>query len=976
MPPRMSLDAVACLSGVTTAQLGGLNGPFDGAVVVTTGASSTGDGLGKAWVWVEGDTTAANGTTILGSGAYGRWRDATALAGGGSSAGTSVTLNPAAGQITDAGTVTASNIALAITGARVYTGLLAATGGQLVKVITNTSAFDATFNHQDGTATAANRVITSSAAAFVLKAGKSATFAYDTTAQRWRIAGQDGGVAEATTGFTLSQLASTPGTADGQVVTPIGKSLARDVGNLWPMQWAAGSTATADGGRVVAATGGRWIARASRKHIYAEEYIGALDGTNKDAALATLWSAAAGFPGCDIVFPPGDIVVATSHMPPPTVGLRAARNPVIASLATGEFGTPTRWWWDGASTTAPILDLNLGQCLEGMQFYARNGRTCYAAWVMRRSAGGLSPSGVQAEKCGVWGLGSPSPVGYAPAVGAFTYGHVIGEGYNSNAEEHISRDCIFANFEVAGGWLADGQPYHTIYENCFFGASHRGALWNPSLQNAVWGQGVRVSRGSASLTLKQPRFSRLETAVHCTSGGDISFVRIDDPDVEYLKKIFWSSNSGFYNGTTKLKISGGRYSTRLGDPSPNYSATDYYFIDALCGAVVDVDGSLSSVDGAPLRIRCSEANKVYTKGLVNDPSPVVRQRVIGATRSGGTYYNHEYLGPADANGSVKYAVFTDGCENPDSYMDISGTQTVAYFGFDKEEVAAPRVTISEVTLSGSPASGTWSYSATVSGVIATRSAAPGSGASVRVYLDLALPSTDPRPGSAVESNYAPDTLMATSTTGAPATSDVDHGEIIVVTRLNISAGTPGTIMAVGNGTSGRMWLRTSGSGIAYSNDMINAHVLSEPSAPTIAPLRTDVFGFYYTASTNTYRLFRGAELIATNVSAAPTTPAGSRLSIGRAQGGGGTGPNGLPATNVVLHSLLTFTGSPTDGQMTTAMMASVADGVTHLPAGCTAIGQWHFDGDGAADDQIGSNDITLVSGTAPGSVSVRKAWRY
>jgi hypothetical protein len=148
----MSLDAVACLSGVTTAQLGGLNGPFDGAVVVTTGASANGDGLGKAWVWVEGDTATANGTTILGAGAYGRWRDATALAGGGSSAGTSVTLNPAAGQITDAGTVTASNIALAITGARVYTGLLAATGGQLVKVVTNTSAFDATFNHQDGAA--------------------------------------------------------------------------------------------------------------------------------------------------------------------------------------------------------------------------------------------------------------------------------------------------------------------------------------------------------------------------------------------------------------------------------------------------------------------------------------------------------------------------------------------------------------------------------------------------------------------------------------------------------------------------------------------------------------------------------------------------------------------------------------------------------------------------------------------------------
>lgn len=234
---------------------------------------------------------------------------------GAGSSGTSVTItNPSNGELTSALLDAAVSVVLdgSSGGIVTITGIRAvSTGGQLVKELTNNRLYDVVIAHQDAGATAANRVITPTGTAWVLRPGTSVTLGRDTTAARYRVQAADALYAESSRyagsldGLTTMQLDTLVPDRDGVRVHTVAHTHTTGSygygntgdhgGRAW--RWILGDTTPRNGISVMGTTAaGRWHTERAQEFTWPQ--VGAFAGQNCGAIVsAAIAALRVGFAG-------------------------------------------------------------------------------------------------------------------------------------------------------------------------------------------------------------------------------------------------------------------------------------------------------------------------------------------------------------------------------------------------------------------------------------------------------------------------------------------------------------------------------------------------------------------------------------------------------------------------------------------------------------------------------------------------------
>lgn len=250
--PPSQVSANATRQAYTVAELTPLVGSYDKCVVIVSDLS------GANAEWDEGDQTAANGTTIIGSTLAGRWRVLGTPGGGvGGTPLSSITLPAVTGTVADSSLAFASSIVFSASGGvRTLRGVTANTtpgGMHPSKTFYNADVYDQIWTHQDSGATAKDRVVLTDGSSFTQRPNTTTVFDYDYSAQRWRMRSNP-----LTFGWQASELTASPGRVDAEARSCNGYNTVNDGGG-GNFQWYASATDAIDSGIFFGSGGiGRW----------------------------------------------------------------------------------------------------------------------------------------------------------------------------------------------------------------------------------------------------------------------------------------------------------------------------------------------------------------------------------------------------------------------------------------------------------------------------------------------------------------------------------------------------------------------------------------------------------------------------------------------------------------------------------------------------------------------------------------------
>lgn len=780
LPRRISPDAVRL--GIVSSMLSDLHGTYDGCVTVTSGASVPGDGLGRSFTWVESSTDAENGTTIFGVGPTGRWHETGSLVGGSASSGTSVTLtNQASGQLTSSTLVAASSVIF--TGnaeVPTYTGIVEATGGELVKELANASSYDIILAHQDPSATAANRIITPTGSAWVIGPGKSCTVSYDTTAQRYRVQAADALFATAATsatamdGATIDSLASAVASlVIGKTYTAHGRSARNDSGACDVL--CVSGSATVDDVDVFASASDRHI---RRKHVNGPVYprscgiIG--DGVADDTtALQNALNIISKTPGRVLVLQPKDRIRVTDtihvYQDTTTDGRYQMGGLCIqGGTARSIFGWRSgngHFLWDrsGAADGRPMFDVRAAAfTCKNVSFVCKTGHEVSALVSLDITSAPHDTTTVVTapyfEDC-VFELESPTS-------GRVYKGVTIENGVAANLEEGRFVNCHFRNCDKSVS-LSGAQPFKWQFTNVEFASDVHQYQRNPN-GVGVGGTGVYLNTGACSVVFSSCTW---RVGVGVINDG-VALVNFDGmQDAEHMKSLIRTSSRTPVHGIgSPVQVANGRfhsdtYNGQCYEPTLPPSDTAYILLP--CGGQsLIVDGCSfqdSLVPKSDWKIELGPWNSVeLTGGIYPNANPVWRSDDAVSPRVAGSTVFH---GLRTVDGTDQMTIpDRSGPDNADFEVVVSGTQTVVPIGFPVRECAVPVVSIDVAVSSGTPPSGT---TAPVSGLdrtgcVATLSAAPGAGNAYVLRVRLRRPA----PVETLQSaEYAAASIVRATATG-------------------------------------------------------------------------------------------------------------------------------------------------------------------------------------------------------------------
>lgn len=345
----------------------------------------------------------------------------------------------------------------------------------------NASAFDLVLAHEDpGAATSADRLICPDNTAYVLRPGKSVTIVDDATFARTRIAVSDAaradtaGKAETLTGLTLSQAAAIT-LAHGTIVKTSGYRADRD-GGAASYQYVAGDTATADGGAVVTAVGGRLrLLSAAGSGVNVMVFGAYNDGTHATETTAAFRAARdyASVTGSTIEAPAGRFLIApdaanvgilfASHFRFRGASTRTVLVPAVASMTMIRVDVATtpqltmylgRFSVEGGATHVDLADTRAAEIKAASPYFIDRSSTMEDLELVGFTAAGIAVGapmiGCQHRNVNMSGAGTYGVCGLR-SVGAFLLHHTLWIG------------CRFA-YSGAGGagmWIEDPAAANT-----------------------------------------------------------------------------------------------------------------------------------------------------------------------------------------------------------------------------------------------------------------------------------------------------------------------------------------------------------------------------------------------------------------------------------------------------------------------------------------------------------------------------------
>jgi hypothetical protein len=632
--------------------------------------------------------------------------------------------------------------------------------------------------------------------------------------------------------------------------------------------------------------------------------------------------------------------------------------------STNDFGAVI--YWDSANTTKPMFSWGTrGGLFQGVFLAPNSGRDLLCAINWRVRAGAYGPgTALKVRDCNIRPFSD----------GVLQYGVVtdIDDASPQNMEDAEFYDVYWSALEAAV-WLKNGQPYNTSFVKCLFEA-HSLAL--PT------GRGVWIAQGSTSVFLKDCIFGRLSTGVALDDHGP---VKLDGFDSERTKRLIGQGNGSLVSNSRSagapITLIGGRVAANsygLAANNPTIAAEEDTWLHAPFGLdALTMQGVnfLSSAEALPrwkiklgsrasmIAIGCTLPNTdPVVPGAVDAPAKVVwigcKGRNSFVTGSPVDLYDEMHSPGGTRTKDVVTIVI------PDPFTTVNVPWT-------RDETARPLV-IAEVSAeSGTPSAGSLTRpvlsSISSTGCVVTLGAAPGAGASVRVDLVLR------DPAAVVEGMIGELSYTSASTVRGTASGEGlrDYKWLAVLVHMNAVPNGNQVITNCVNGANG--WqLYGNGNGVTGSVFVSNYSGAGNTNTPTIALSSVDVGKthlYVFTRDATTVRAYKARAEVGSGAAHTPAAAAaGTRHLFG--VNNGGTEPVTTDWT------ILQVAGSDTGTTPTLLDVQTYFDAVAAarklvlFPGSITTEHLWSMDGGATVDDEVGSDDVTLVSGAAPGTALV------
>jgi hypothetical protein len=638
------------------------------------------------------------------------------------------------------------------------------------------------------------------------------------------------------------------------------------------------------------------------------------------------------------------------------------------SRATADYGSMIFWDRPG-SADRPMFSISTrGVKLKGLFFSPNSGRTLLSAIDCSIRAGDAMTA-LKIHDCVIRPFGSGSTLEYGLTT------DILGASAQ-NMEEFDLRDVHFSGNE-AGILLSNGQPLNWALYKCSF-ECHPGV-------SVPTGRGIWVTQSSSSMVLFSPNFGLLSTGI-AIDGAGLQLSIEGFFDSERTKRLIGRGDGSLtgnsHNAGGPITIGAGRAAANsygVASVRPTIAAEEDTWIHAPFGNTnLTMIGTqfLSSAEALPRwKIRAKDASitainctfpntNPFDVGPVDAPQPITRIGCLGRNSepSGGANYLYDRMHSISGTASPDIVSVVV----PDGVTSLS-------VAWGKVESFPPAVFPSVAAESGSPSAGSLLAAITAittRGCIVTLNAATGVGATVRINLHI-----KPRLntiGLLGESAFTgASTVRATASGGGLR----NFKWVALLAHLNAVPSANEALVCCVNGTNGFV-VYGSGNGTTGSVYCVRASGAGSSTSGTVALSSADVARthlFFFTQDGGTLRAYAARAQIGSGVAHTPAAAAaGTRFFVGTNNSG----------TEPVLSdwTILGIAGSDTGTTPTQAEALAYFDAVLAarrlviypptIPPSVLTEHLWQTDGGATVDDEIGSDDITLVSGTAPSTALV------
>lgn len=887
----------------------------------------------------------------------------------GAVASESIALTLLDGVVADSRLATAAVVVVSAAAPRTVTGIQRI-GGQLPSATwINASAHAHTFAHESLSATAADRIAAPGSASYVLASGNTMQTAVDASASRTRIAAiraqsaataDVATVAGAITGLTTDAVVSAFGASTALTTQWIttGKDASDTTGAGSVHLECRSGAATVDGINVYAAAADRHLRRriGGRAPTARSTSLPASPSTDATAALENIVNSAMVGGNKDLYFDVGASYLLTDQIviPSSAAGMRW-----FSGGGSSHSGNAYSFRWGGADDRAMIRVEASDVLIDRATF-----RVDAVDLLMPVDFDAPPATRFQLKNCVFLYNGA--------GAGVMQYGFGIGAELGTaeaNLEEVRIIDCTWYGCREADIWIRKGQPYAIRIVRPTF---HNYRLAGPS------GRGVLIDESRCTVEIESAAWGLKAVGVHNRSDAQVTISGMQD--CENVKRLYWATLGGnlgkpFVARSGRL-VSAGGYG--VASTYPTIAADDNAFVVTSGVAPVELH-SVNHIAGYQPDWHISVAKETpvsLVNCLLPNSRPVRRNQFspLSASRqSGGTHIRGCFalaspaelsLAPADVWVQVSDR---DGPENPGGSAVLAGSATSVDVGFSPEEWTVPEVHAWEETVSGTPAAGALVVeNRTTRGCVIRRTAAPGSGASVRVHWQPRLPRAGRVQQQSAESAFAADTLMATAIGAGPVGTSTNYWWAFAVHRHAITAPVSNkAVCGYRNPGSRQGWVLTQvGSALQFS---LNGNNNNYGSVGIGANHTTIMVATY--DGTN-LRLYGNGALNTTQPVASWTPVPADRMRVGV------DALDSWPNDSCTLLSAAFGTGVPSLSQITAHAVECREWGHVRPFSGAGIVTQhrYVFDGDGAALDLIGSAHVTLVSGTAPTPRVVVPSW--
>lgn len=409
--------------------------------------------------------------------------------------------------------------------------------------------------------------------------------------------------------------------------------------------------------------------------------------------------------------------------------------------------------WDGASTTLPMMTVGASDCVvENFTFRVKVGRV---AWAGLNIGWDTSTTrfvhGIEVIGCYFWADGPIADTGVWDdglmifGVGIALYEPGVPAENQGNMEDCRITRCMFRSQDYCAIYIQGGQPFNTIVDKCRFW-QYRGAEAGSYSGLRPYAYAIQSATASGDILVSACEFQSYEVVLRMLVPIAVTMIEsTTEQCLQILESPNYSPNTG-----TPIQIIGARHFIRgeyASVPNPYLGGKPAYspFISHANSNPVLLQGlyihaSATDYDHAQFEMHFAGETNIE---VVNCSFPNGNWLRRGSSaKVGATNIRNCLYAAVVAPGGAEYSPMGThtGCCTPNSYVDISGTDTYADVDTDTitpEQDANYLVHLTPKSHAGTPTmSFAYVSNQTTTSFRVNLGSAPGGGNTVRVFYHL------------------------------------------------------------------------------------------------------------------------------------------------------------------------------------------------------------------------------------------------